>query len=247
MKLPTLFRRRHVWVPTIWGWLTLGVVLGAAGLLGLRHAYAFLAPSEPVGAKLLVIEGWMPTAELDQSLRVYASGGYERVVTTGGPIENEFERGSAASYAERARDYLVSRGLPSRVVTAVPAPASAQDRSFLNAVVVREWAAQQGLGVESLDVVSSGAHSRRSRLLHRLAFGAAVRVGIVAAAPSSYDPAAWWRTSAGAREVLGESIAWLWAALFFHPGPPGSHEERWGVTRRERPAAEATDRSLGSR
>jgi hypothetical protein len=230
MKLPTLFRRRHVWLPTVWSWLVLLCASGAAALFALHHVYAFLAPSQPLRARILVVEGWMPTGELDQAFRVVANGHYERVVTTGGPIENEFERDDGKSYAERARDYLVRRGLPADVVTAVPAPASAQDRSFLNAVMVREWLAGFDPTADSLDVFSSGVHGRRSRLLYRKAFGPQVRIGIVAATPSAYDPAAWWRTSAGAKEVLAEAIAWLWTELFFHPGPPGSHEERWGVT-----------------
>ena len=229
MKLPALFRRRQVWVPTAWGCLVGAIAGGAAIWLTVHEVYWFLAPSRPVGARLLVVEGWMPTAELDQALRVRESGGYERVVTTGGPIESEFERDHAKSYAERARDYLVRRGLPADRVTAVPAPASAQDRSFLSAVMVREWAAGSGLAVDSLDVFSSGVHSRRSWLLYRMAFGSQVRVGILAATPSEYDPELWWRTSAGAKEVLGESIGWLWTELFFHPGRPGSHLERWGI------------------
>lgn len=232
MKRPALFRRRHVWVPTIWSWLLLLVASAWIALFALRHVYAFLAPSQPVAARVLVVEGWMPTDELAQALRLNGLGDYERIVATGGPIEseNELERLGAKNYAERARNFLVRHGVPGDRVVAVPAPASAQDRSFLNAVMVREWVAGSGLAVDALDVFSSGVHSRRSRLVYRLAFGPGVRIGIVAATPTSYDPAAWWRTSSGAKEVLGESIAWLWTELFFHPGSPGSHEERWGVT-----------------
>ncbi|MFI5317088.1 MAG: YdcF family protein [Myxococcota bacterium] len=227
MALSLFFRRRQVWVPTVWSWLVLFAAGGTGALLALDHVYAFLAPNAPVGAHLLVIEGWMPSDELGQALRVYQQGGYQRAVTTGGPIENELERGEARNFADRARQYLVRRGLPDDAIVAVPAPASAQDRSFLNAVMVREWAARSGESVSALDVVSSGAHSRRSLLLYRKAFGPGIRVGIIAATPSEYDPNSWWHTSAGAREVLGESIAWLWTELFFHPGPPGSPEEHW--------------------
>jgi hypothetical protein len=232
MKRPALFRRRHVWVPTLWTWLILLVAGAAAALFAVRHVYAFLAPSEPVGGAVLVIEGWMPTDELDQAIRAFFDGPYKQVLVTGGPIENERERerAGASSYADEAREYLVRRGLPSGSVVAVPAPASAQDRSYLNAVMVREWVARSGLPVDALDVFSSGVHSRRSWLLHRMAFGPGVRVGILAATPSSYDPQAWWRTSAGAKDVLGESIGWLWTELFFHPPQRGSPEERWGVT-----------------
>jgi DUF218 domain len=232
MRFPALFRRRHVWVPTVWSWLAVAIACGVAGMSAVRGVYPFLAPRAPVGARVLVVEGWMPVEELQQAARACADGHYERVVATGGPIENELEHPDAETYAERARNFLVRLGVPSDAVVAVPAPASAQDRSFLNAVMVREWVARSGLSVDSLDVFSSGVHSRRSWLLYRMAFGPKVRIGIIPATPSTFDPKAWWRTSAGAKEVLGETIGWLWTALFFHPGPPGSPEERWGVTDR---------------
>jgi hypothetical protein len=229
MKVPALFRRRPVWVPTLWGALVLALAFGLAALFAVRHLYAFLAVNAPVGARLLVVEGWMPADQLDQALRAIGNGPYDRVVTTGGPIVDPFQHVETGSYAERARDYLVRGGLPRDAVVAVPAPASAQDRSFLNAVMLRDWIAHSGQPVDAIDLFSSGVHSRRSWLLNRMAFGPHVRVGILAATPTEYDPAVWWRASEGAKQVLGEAFAWLWTELFFHPGAPGSHDERWGV------------------
>jgi hypothetical protein len=222
-----LLRRRQVWVPTLLGWLVLLGFTVPVALVAVRGAYGFLAVTRPVGAHLLVIEGWMPNEQLDQALAVYRAGSFEHVFTTGGPI-TEFETPSAPSYAERARNYLVAQGLPGDRVVAVPAPASAQDRSFLNAVTLRDFLAKSGSSADSLDVVSVGAHCRRSWLVYRLAFGDAARVGMIAVRPGEYDPEAWWRTSAGAKDVLGEWIGWAWTVLFFHPGARGSHEEHWG-------------------
>jgi uncharacterized SAM-binding protein YcdF (DUF218 family) len=227
MPHPTLFRRRQVYVPTLWGWLALLLVCGAGGLIALRAVYPFLAVTRPVSARLLVVEGWMPMDQLDQALQVWRAGGYEHVVTTGGPI-TEFGP-QPGSYAERARGYLVSHGVPAEAVTAVSAPASAQDRSFLNAVMLREWLARSELHADALNVVSSGVHCRRSWLVYRLALGPQVQVGIIAVHPLAYDPRAWWRSSQGAKDVLDEAISWTWTELFFHPGPPGSQAEKWGV------------------
>jgi hypothetical protein len=229
MKRPALVRRRTVWLPTVWGWLTLLLVAAACAVYAARNVYAFLATTEPVGARTLIVEGWLPPEELDQAIATFRERGYERIVTTGGPISNEFERFGAASYAERARTYLVHNGAADETVIAVAAPASAQDRSFLSAVMVREWLAHAGETIDALDVFSSGVHSRRSRELYRMAFGPNVRVGIYAAAPSRPWPEAWWRTSVGVKEVPPEALAWLWTTLFFHPPKAGSHEEMWGI------------------
>ena len=57
-------------------------------------------------------------------------------------------------------------------------------------------------------------------ILFQKAFGPEVRVGIIAAPDPEYDPTHWWRYSEGVREILGESIAWCYAAILFHPDNP---------------------------
>jgi hypothetical protein len=226
-----LFRRRHVWLPTFWGSVVLlialaGVVLGCA-----FAAYAFLAPRQPVlgpdgrGARILVVEGWLDEPELDQAIAAFRGGHYERVVATGGPIENWSEFRAWHSYAERAADYLRAQGLEA---VAVAAPASAQDRSYLSAVVFRDWARQAGVPLDTVDVYSAGVHARRSWLIYRMALGEGVQVGVLAAWPKDYDSTRWWKTSAGAKTVIGESLSLVWTKCCFWPAPPGSHEERWG-------------------
>jgi len=60
-----LVLRREVWLPTLWGWLVLLVVLALAALIAARSLYPFLAMNEPSGGKILVIEGWMDPEGLD--------------------------------------------------------------------------------------------------------------------------------------------------------------------------------------
>jgi hypothetical protein len=170
---------------------------------------------------------------LDQAVAAFRAGGYERVVTTGGPITYWPGHHGHVTFAERAADYLKQHGLADASVTTVPAPYSAQEHTFLSAVMVREWAKQSGHALNALDVFSSGTHARRSRLLYRLAFGPNVEVGVFAARFSEYDADAWWRTSTGARDVLDQAIGLLWVKCFFWPPQPSSHEERWAVQPKE--------------
>lgn len=228
MSRPAFFRRREMWLPTIWGWSAILLGFGLSSLLVVRNLHPFLAPTDPAGARFLVVEGWMGPDELEQAADIFRSGGYEHAFTTGGPIPAGFEKLGRDSFAELARDFLLRRGLPEDAVTAVPTPASAQDRSFLSAVILRDWAARKGIRLEALDLVSSGVHSRRSRMLYRIAFGPDVRIGILAARSGAYNPAAWWKTSVGAKTVLSETISLIWTGLFFRPGEPGSQAEKWG-------------------
>jgi hypothetical protein len=71
--------------------------------------------------------------------------------------------------------------------------------------------------VHSINVVTTTAHARRTRLLFEKALGAGVTVGIIAAPNPDYDPKHWWRSSDGFREVIGEGIAYVYARLFFYP------------------------------
>ncbi len=233
--MPALFRRRAVWLPTIWGALAGVVVLAAAALAFVAWIGPHLARSAPVrgpggpGARTLVVEGWLREAELDAAVAAFRRGRYERVVVSGGPIEDWAEGRRFGSYAERAADYLSRHGLAAVPVVAVPAPASAQDRTYLSAVMVRDWLEKDGAASAPIDLFSSGVHARRSQIVYRMAFGPAVEIGVIAAAPIDYDPGRWWTTSAGAKAVLGEAIGVAWTRCCFWPAARGSFSERWAV------------------
>ena len=235
--MPALFRRRQIWLPTWQGALLLVVVVAAASLIALRHLASYLAANDPVaardgrGASTLIVEGWLEEDGLDAAIAVIGRGRYERVITSGGPIDGWREGRSWPTYAERAADYLRRHGITAIPVVAVPAPEAAQDRTFLSAVVVREWLRRQGGTLDAVDLFSGGVHARRSQLVFQMAFGPAVDVGVFAAAPRRYALERWWTTSEGVKTVLGEAISLAWTTCCFAPPAPGSPEERAPVPR----------------
>jgi hypothetical protein len=224
-ELPTLFRRREMWLPTWQGSLLLGAVAVAGVVLALRHVGPYLAVDAPAvgrdghGAPTLVVEGWLEEDGLDQALAALAQGRDQRVVTSGGPIEGWREGQRFGSYAERAADYLRRHGAGAMPVVAAPAPASLQDRTFLSAVVVRDRLRQEGVAATSIDLFSASVHARRSRLTYRLAFGPDVEVGVRAAVPKRYALDRWWATSDGAKATFGELVSLAWTACCFWPPP----------------------------
>lgn len=225
----TLCRKSQICLPTIWGWLLLLTSIFVLCVIGVRNIYTFLAPNDPIGAHILVVEGWLAPRELDQAVRAFKINGYTRVVTTGGPTD--WPETKYSNYAVMAADYLVLHGVSRDVILVVPAPPSAQERTFLSAVMLRESAQRLGIKLEAIDLFSSGAHARRSRLLFRMALGtnvnANVNVGVLAAKPESYDPEAWWLTSKGVESIVFQAIGLVWVKCFFWPGPPGSQQELW--------------------
>ena len=218
-----LFRRRHIWLPTLWGWLVLLVMAGITLVVLAAAANAWLALHAPAhakdggGARTLVVEGWMDEHELAQVVLAFRRGRYARVLTTGGPIEPWGDFGGWKTFAQRAASYLRAQGLADATVIAVPAPDSRQDRTYLNAVMVREWARQAGVSLDAIDVFSAGVHARRSRWVYRMALGDEVEVGVLAAAPKDFDAQRWWTSSAGAKTTIGEVLGLAWTACCFWP------------------------------
>ncbi|MGA1677651.1 MAG: hypothetical protein ACO377_14640, partial [Pseudomonadales bacterium] len=233
LRSPALFRPRRVWLPTVWGWvvlLALSVLVGIVAVRGLGNFLGVTATAP--GAQILVVEGWVGESALEVALARVRAGGYRHVVTSGGPITQW--PGPWSNYAARAGDYLAARGLPRSVTLHVlPAPATAQDRTYASAVWVRDGLAAAGVPVIALDVLSGGAHARRTRTLYELAFGADVPVGIIAVVEPGPDGVylPWWRTSDGVKQTIMEFMSYVWTQCCFWPPPPGSHEERWAVPR----------------
>ena len=237
LRVPSLFRRRHVLLPTVWGALLLIALVVALATLALRHLGAWLAPNEPATARdggtarTLVVEGWLDEDVARRRRRPRrARDATSASSSRAGRIETWRDERRFPTYAERAADYLRRHGVAGIPVVAVPAPASAQDRTFLSAVRRPRLAAPAARSRPMPSISSpAGVHARRSRLVYRIAFGPEVDVGVIAAAPHGYRLERWWSTSEGAKTAVGELLSLAWTKCCFWPGPPGSHEERWAV------------------
>ena len=91
-----------------------------------------------------------------------------------------------------------------------------KDRTYYKALEVKKRLNEEGFTRLSIDVVSSGVHARRTWLLFEKAFPS-VDVGVIAITPNSYDTSRWWLFSEGVRNVISESIAYLYARFIFSP------------------------------
>jgi uncharacterized SAM-binding protein YcdF (DUF218 family) len=108
-------------------------------------------------------------------------------------------------------------GAKQNVVTPVPAPLVRTDRTFASALAVKDWLSQRRIPITALDVLTVGAHARRTRLLFQKALGDNILVGVIAAPNSRYDANEWWTSSAGVRTLIGEALAYLYARFLFYP------------------------------
>jgi uncharacterized SAM-binding protein YcdF (DUF218 family) len=152
------------------------------------------------------------------SVEEFTGHPYQRVFTTGGPVVGK--GGYINDYQTSASvgaDSLKQAGIPADLVQMVPSHVIGRDRTYSSVIALRDWFREHELRVNSLNIITEGAHARRTRLLFQEALGSKAAVGVIAARSPDYDSRRWWRYSEGVEEVLEESVGYLYAKFFFHP------------------------------
>lgn len=200
------------------GWL----LVTSAAVVGTYFAFLsihpFLAVTHRVKTNTLVVEGWVSRYTIRGGVEEFETGPYQRIFTTGGPAEgnggytNDYNT-SASVGAEGLKKF----GIPEDVIQMAPSHVTGRERTYSSAIALRDWFREHNLAIHSFNVLTEDCHARRTRLLYQKAFGKKVTVGIIAISNPDYNPNDWWRYSDGVREVIGETIAYIYARFFFHP------------------------------
>jgi uncharacterized SAM-binding protein YcdF (DUF218 family) len=152
-----------------------------------------------------------------QAVAEFRRNHYDRIYVTGGPIEAGAPLSEYKTYAQRGGAVLSRLGISSNELQVVAAPWVRQDRTYTAALSLANWLRIAGVHMTKVNLITEDTHARRSRLLFQKALGKAVKVGVTAVPPGDYDPRRWWRSSVGVRSVIGETIAYGYARLFFWP------------------------------
>jgi uncharacterized SAM-binding protein YcdF (DUF218 family) len=211
--LATFFVRRERWTLTWTGKLLIVAVLAVLTVIGVRGLCGFLAITRPVGGQFLVVEGWMPTYAYREAAAQFREGTYRKIIAAGVLKDDGNADGDLREHF--GEEKLIRFGVPSDLVVTASSGEIHRDRTFHSAMAVKQWLQDQGLQTTSIDVVTVGPHARRSRLLYEKALGNAVSVGVIAIEDRRFDPNHWWRSSEGVRTIVDESIAYLYARVFF--------------------------------
>jgi len=214
-----LIARRQRWGLTGRGWIAASSLLLTIVVLVVLLIYPFLAITAPLPpSEVLVVEGWVDIDALKGGYAEFIKGGYGRILTSGCRVYDEWTSGVLVTYADWGADRLRKIGVPNELIQPVPCYVEKKDRTYSSALAVKQWMDSRGIHPGRLNVVTEGAHARRSRLLFQDAFGPEVKIGIIAVENKKFDPSHWWRTSEGVREVVGEGIAYLYARFIFRQG-----------------------------
>jgi uncharacterized SAM-binding protein YcdF (DUF218 family) len=226
-----LLVRRYRWGLS-WGAKVLLLILVLClGVIGLLGVYPYLAVTHRVDADALVVEGWVHPYAIQAGVEEFKKGSYQRIYTTGGPVTGK--GGYINDYQTSASvgaDLLKQAGAPAELVQMVPSHVIGRDRTYSSAVALREWLREHNLQPRAINIVTEGAHARRTRLLFQKALGPKIPVGVISISSPDFDAKRWWYYSEGVEDVIDEGIGYLYAISLFRmeettkpkTGPNGS-------------------------
>ena len=186
-------------------------MLLASGIIVVLRIYPFLAVTERVNADVLVVEGWVHPYAVEASAEEFKNRHYRQIFTTGGPVVgkggyiNDYQTSASVGAG-----MLRKRGIPTELIQMVPSRVIGRDRTYSSAIALRDWFHDHQVQVSSLNVVTEGAHARRTRFLFKKALGREVQVGVIAIPSPDYDADRWWSYSEGVEEIIRETIAYIY-------------------------------------
>jgi uncharacterized SAM-binding protein YcdF (DUF218 family) len=212
-----LLCRRQCLAPTLRGWLLLALGVGALALGAVLGIRPFLAVTNSVPGGVLVVEGWVPDYILEAAIAEFQRNQYDRLFVTGIPLRQGAPLSEYKNYADLGAATLLKLGMSTNDVQAVPAPRTRRDRTYAMALTLKQWLRDHGLAPTKVNLITSGPHARRSRLMFEKAFGQGVTVGVIAIPDEDYDERRWWHYSQGVRIMIDEAIAYTYARLLFYP------------------------------
>ena len=212
-----LLRRRQCLAPTLRGWLLLALIFAALVFLAVREVHPFLAITDPVRGGVLVVEGWVPDYMLEAAIAEYKRDHYTGMYVTGIPLQHGEPLSEYKNYAYLGAATLVKLGMSTNEVQAVPTGLTRRDRTYAMALSLKHWWREHHIAPTKVNLITSGPHARRSRLVYEKALGKGVAVGVIGIPANDYDERHWWHSSAGVRITIGEALAYAYARLLFYP------------------------------
>jgi uncharacterized SAM-binding protein YcdF (DUF218 family) len=211
-----LLVRRYRWGLSRAAKFLLTTVVLAIGTTIFFGAYPFLAVTHRVDTDVLVVEGWVHPYAARAALEEFRNHSYRQIFTTGGPVVGN--GGYINDYQTAANvgaNLLKKEGIPATLIQVVPSHVIGRDRTFSSAVALRDWFREHDLKVGAINILTEGAHARRTRLLFKKALGPDIKVGVISIPSPDFDAKRWWLYSESVEDVVDEGIGYLYAISFF--------------------------------
>ncbi|ACB51026.1 hypothetical protein cce_1676 [Crocosphaera subtropica ATCC 51142] len=208
-----LLEYKPQWTLTLRGWLLLFLVLILVVIGFVLFINPFLRVYRPVEAEVMVIEGWVPDITIEGAIAQFQDKNYRLMITTG----NEIGRGKYLSdyktFADLAAATAIALGLDRDQVVSVPNKTVSVNRTAASAEAVKQWLLASDLNIKAINIYSYDVHTRRSWLIFRTLLEPEIKVGAIAF--STPNSKSWWKTSAGIKSVIMETIAYLYTKFIW--------------------------------
>lgn len=208
-----MFYETTIYLPTIWGWLAITLIVVILGSVYLRYIHLFLAINRPIKAEVLVVEGWLRDYALIQAAENYKLYGYQRILVTGGKLDRGEYLSEYGTFAALAKASLVKMGIPQDSIVTLPTPYTLKDRTYNSAFEVKHWFDDHPQYTKA-NIITVGVHSRRSYEVFRKVLPNSIELGVISVSYDEYEPETWWKTSIGVRWVISEQIAYIYYKIF---------------------------------
>jgi hypothetical protein len=202
--------RAAKWFPTLLGAFTMVVVLVFPVTWLCIYGESFFSLTRRMPAEVLVVEGWIGKEGVRAAAAEFEGGGYQYILATGGQTA---DRRDSANYAEMAELELIRLGISQDRIIIAPIREVEQRRTFRSAVAAWQMLQKRGIRPEAINVLTLGAHARRSRLVYAKVYAPTVRVGVIAWIPSDYESEPWWRSSGRTKCFLKEIVGYPFEVL----------------------------------
>ena len=165
MALAGLLVRWYRWGLSARDFLVFGFSLATVLVVFVLESYPFLAITSPVPSDNLLVEGWMHEYPMREAAAEYATiGTFFRTggptISKGGYINDYYTTASVGA------ELLQKAGIPREAIQMVPSHVNGRERTYSSAIALRDWF-RDNTPVDTINVVTEGAHARRTRLLYQ--------------------------------------------------------------------------------
>jgi uncharacterized SAM-binding protein YcdF (DUF218 family) len=207
-----LAERRTVWCPSRSGWFCIWALLAIPVVWWWSYGESFLSVTRRLPADVLVVEGWIGRDGIGAARSEFEEHGYRYIAATGGLTSGFWEDG-LSNYAEMAAGELRRLGVATDKIVLAPTMETESHRTFQSAVAVQRALEARGIRPKNLNVFTLGPHAMRSVLVFAKVLTPKTNVGVVAWLPSKYKTEPWWRSSERSRELIEETVGYLYEVL----------------------------------
>jgi hypothetical protein len=217
-----LFRRSTVIWPTWAGSCCIVFVLFLFIAAWITCGESYLAETHRSEADILVVEGWIGQKGISAAVQEFKRGGYRYIVASGGLTSGFWGENEPESYAQMAAREMIRLGFPQEEIVVATSGNTEKHRTFASAVAVWRTLRDAGIKPKALNVFTFGAHARRSALVFAKVNADAAKIGVVAWVPPEYQHERWWHSSERAKQLLEETIGYIYEVLFNSGRPSNS-------------------------